>query len=563
MVNSIRVNYVINFMINKNICQFENYIKNVFRNNDLNYIDYTINSYDNNLVNVFVEKEGMNYILKCDNKIFNNINDVIKYKHIFPKLYKNNLNLNLYKKELVKLEHKKSDLWSSIVKKYNRIFKKNFKVNNGLNDIYEWYTGAVFFTDYEWEEICNNKIKDLFETMDNCSYIYSLPLDNGIILRGSDIYYYFSTDVSRFKKPNSKEINKWFNNVSIYIKKVLPILDSYQIKHNYDKRLLLALIDNIRNIILILTNCELMNLSNSGQDFIYHSTCKNREINNCFNLINKYQELLETICLDGKCTKEEIDNIKTIYERTLKLIGKINSIISNIHDEFILSKSFNPLREIDNYFENYIVCKYIVDKKFSNYDIDKEINLIGILYGGLELPFIINRIMLNHNTISFLFQNHGMYLDRQQKDKNEIIVNLSEYGFLNKENDTFLIDDNMMSGITMQFAYNQLYLNGINNIKGIIVIRHPNVNRLAQLEYFDTALNLSLVDNYIYGMLTDTPYTKIKSGTNYNNMFVNELNIFSIMTEVFLKALYCNNSFIKDSQVDIFLGYSEGRDGKI
>ena len=61
-------------------------------------------------------------------------------------------------------------------------------------------------------------------------------------------------------------------------------------------------------------------------------------------------------------------------------------------------------------------------------------------------------------------------------------------------------------------------------------------------------------------MITDTPYTKIKRNSNLNNMFVNELNIFSIMTEIFLKALYCNNSFIKDSQVDIFKGYSEGID---
>ena len=450
-----------------------------------------------------------------------------------------------------------------MLKKYNKIIKKNFKVNNGLNDIYEWFTGAVFFKDYEWEEIHNNKIKDLFETMENNSYLYSLPLDNGIVLRGSNIYYYFSTDVSRFKKPNIKEINKWFDNVSVYIKKVLIILGDYQIKDYYDRRLLLALLDNIRNIILILTNCELMKLSMNGKNFIYHSNYKSKEINDCFALINKYQETIEIICLEGKCFKDEIESIRDIYKNTLKILEDVSLLIFDIHDEFILGKSFNPLREIDNYFENYIVCKYIVDEKMINYEIDKKINLIGILYGGLELPFIISRMIPNNNTISFLFQNHGMYLDRQQKDRNKIIIDLKEYGFLNKENDTFLVDDNMMSGVTMQFAYNQLYLNDINNIKGIFVIRHPNINRIAQLEYFDTALNLDLVDNYIYGMLTDTPYTKIKSGTNYNNMFVNELNIFSVMTEVFLKALYCNNSFIKDSQVDIFLGYSEGKNDKI
>ena len=562
-MNDVKVNYEINFIISKNINQFEKYISNELTENELSYIKYTINSSNNSYMKVYVENNGINYILKCEDEIFNSIKDIINHKYIFPKLYKNNLNVDLYKRELAKLEHKKTDSWNLLLKKYNKIIKKNFKVNNGLNDIYEWFTGAVFFKDYEWEEIHNNKIKDLFETMENNSYLYSLPLDNGIILRGSNIYYYFSTDVSRFKKPNIKEINKWFDNVSVYIKKVLIILGDYQIKDYYDRRLLLALLDNIRNIILILTNCELMKLSINGKDFIYHSNYKSKEIKDCFALINKYQETIEIICLEGKCFKDEIESIRDIYKNTLKILEDVSLLIFDIHDEFILGKSFNPLREIDNYFENYIVCKYIVDEKMINYEIDKKINLIGILYGGLELPFIISRMIPNNNTISFLFQNHGMYLDRQQKDRNKIIIDLKEYGFLNKENDTFLVDDNMMSGVTMQFAYNQLYLNDINNIKGIFVIRHPNINRIAQLEYFDTALNLDLVDNYIYGMLTDTPYTKIKSGTNYNNMFVNELNIFSVMTEVFLKALYCNNSFIKDSQVDIFLGYSEGKNDKI
>lgn len=562
-MNDVKVNYEINFIISKNINQFKKYISNELTENELSYIKYTINSSNNSYMKVYVENNGINYILKCEDEIFNSIKDIIKHKYIFPKLYKNNLNVDLYKRELAKLEHKKTDSWNLLLKKYNKIIKKNFKVNNGLNDIYEWFTGAVFFKDYEWEEIHNNKIKDLFETMENNSYLYSLPLDNGIVLRGSNIYYYFSTDVSRFKKPNIKEINKWFDNVSVYIKKVLIILGDYQIKDYYDRRLLLALLDNIRNIILILTNCELMKLSMNGKDFIYHSNYKSKEINDCFALINKYQETIEIICLEGKCFKDEIESIRDIYKNTLKILEDVSLLIFDIHDEFILGKSFNPLREIDNYFENYIVCKYIVDEKMINYEIDKKINLIGILYGGLELPFIISRMIPNNNTISFLFQNHGMYLDRQQKDRNKIIIDLKEYGFLNKENDTFLVDDNMMSGVTMQFAYNQLYLNDINNIKGIFVIRHPNINRIAQLEYFDTALNLDLVDNYIYGMLTDTPYTKIKSGTNYNNMFVNELNIFSVMTEVFLKALYCNNSFIKDSQVDIFLGYSEGKNDKI
>ena len=147
-MDKINVNYEINFIINKNINQFKKYIENEFQKNELNCIKYSINASDNNFVKVYVEKKDIDYIFKCDNKAFNNINDIIKYKYILPKLYENNLNINSYKKDLAKLEHKKSDLWNLILKKYNKIFKKNFKVNNGLNDIYEWFTGAVFFTYY-------------------------------------------------------------------------------------------------------------------------------------------------------------------------------------------------------------------------------------------------------------------------------------------------------------------------------------------------------------------------------------------------------------------------------
>ena len=150
-----------------------------------------------------------------------------------------------------------------------------------------------------------------------------------------------------------------------------------------------------------------------------------------------------------------------------------------------------------------------------------------------------------------MFQNHGMYLDRQKQSLTEINKDFIEYGKCDRKNATFIVDDNMMSGITMQFAYNKLFINNYKNIKGLFIIRHPNVNRIAQLEYFDVALNLNLVDKFIFGMITDTPYSKIKRNSNLNNMFVNELNIFSVMTEIFLKALYCNNSFIKDSQVYI------------
>lgn len=548
------INYGINIIVTDDNISLNKILKKL----NSKFIKYEINNKKNDFINVQIINQQNKIKFIVDNAEYKTITKVIDKYNVVPKLFSKNLINDKYELKLNKLEHEKDIEKSKIIEKYNLKINKRFKVTDGINSIYEWYTGAIFFKDYEWNEIdADNRLKKLFLEKNKDSFIYSLPLDNGIILRSYEIYYYFSTNVSRFQKPNIKQINDWFYNVSKYLSKLKLIMPTYIIKNNYDRRLLLGVVDNLRNIILILANSELMILSNNGKDFIYHDSCSKPILNQYFKLIETYQTIIDNICFgeidDKLCLSllniviTELDILKEETQNNLKVIK----------DEFILSKCFNPLREIDNYIENYIVCKSIVTKKNLN---KKTYHLVSILYGSLELPFIIKRLCNSKIQLSFLFQNHGMYLDRQQRSLTKINKEIIEYGQCDRKNNTFIIDDNMMSGVTMQFAYNKLFINDYKNIKGLFIIRHPNVNRIAQLEHFDVALNLDLVNKFIFGMITDTPYSKIKRNSNFNNMFVNELNIFSIMTEIFLKALYCNNSFIKDSQVDIFKGYSEGID---
>jgi len=546
MSEIITIHYGINFITNK----LDKKISDILKNRNIIYVLNKENKY---YVNVNI-KEGKLYV---DDVEYQNIEEIIKNFNILTKLYIDNIDIDVYKKKLIDLEIKKNKQKHKIFNKYNRIFNKNFNVYEGINSIYEWYTGAVFFKDYEWENIENNPIKKVFEINYNNSYQYILPIDDGVLLRGANIYYYFSTDISRFEKPTKTQINKWFNNCELFINEILKALDGYNIENNNDVRLILGIIDNIRNIVLLLLNTELLSL-NKEKDFIYSLNANYKNINNYIELINQYQNIILDMCLIRPLVKDYVLETTLILEKTKEYLIKTNKKIQKINDGYILSKCFNPLREIDNYFENYIVCEHSLKEIKKNYPQIKEVNLIGILYGGMELPLIMKKTDILKVNISFIFQNCGMYLDRQKKEKNIVNKNLIEIGSLNKNEKTFLVDDNMMSGITIQFIYNQLMLNECI-VDGAIILRHPNINRLPQLIHFDTALNINIVDKIIFGMVTDTPYTKIKLNSNYNNMFVNELNIFSVMTEIFLKALYCNNSFIKDSQVDIFLGYSEGK----
>lgn len=551
-MNLKNINYGIN-IVNKNK---NTNLDNILIILDSKYIQYEINKEKSDFINVEIFTEKGKDKIFVDNIEYKTIIEVINKYNIVPKLFSKNLISNKYENELNKLEHKRDIKKSMILKKYNSLINRRFGVIDGISNIYEWYTGAVFFKNYEWNEIDDeNNLKKLFLEKYNDSFKYSLPIDTGIILRSYEIYYYFSTNVSRLKKPSRKQIDIWFSNITKYLNKLKSILPTYVINNNYDRRLLLGVVDNLRNIILLLTNSELMILSDNGKDFIYNDSYPNHSLNKYFKLIDDYQTIINSICFDETSDKLCLNLLNSIVAELDILKEKTHNNLKVVEDEFILSKCFNPLREIDNYIENYIVCKSIInEKKLKN----KKFHLISILYGSLELPFIIKRLCNSKIKLSFMFQNHGMYLDRQQRSLINIDKEFIEYGKFDRKMNSFIIDDNMMSGVTMQFAYNKLFVNDYKNINGLFIIRHPNVNRIAQLEHFDVALNLDLVDKFIFGMLTDTPYSKIKRNSNLNNMFVNELNIFSIMTEIFLKALYCNNSFIKDSQVDIFKGYSEG-----
>jgi len=566
---NIKVYYGIDLIFDNNSNKYKTNLKKqissdlVLRNIKINFVDkdqYYIHNED--CITIEVKNNSKNFYFFCFQNKYIKLKDILNDYLIVPKLYLNNFNIDEYKNKLTVIEHQRDILKSNLYNKYNELFRNNFNVLNGIGDVYEWYTGAIFFKDYEWEEIKNNGLKELFETKLDNSYIYSLPLDNGIILRGANIYYYFSSDVSRFEKPTLTQIKVWFENCSYFIDNAILALNKFKINNNYDIRLLLGVIDNIRNIILLLLNCELLCI-NSNEDFIYYLNKHEKDIDNYILLVHTYQKLINELCFTRPVSTGTPAKIVDLLKK-VKLYSKLTlKKIGNITDPFILGKCFNPLREIDNYFENYIVCENAIKNAINKTDVSlKKINMIGVLYGGLELPFIIenNQFINSKINIGFIFQNHGMYLDRQKKSKNQISKNLLEYGIIDKNLPTFIIDDNMMSGVTMQLIYNQLYLNEFKKLLGSIVIRHPNLNRLPQLAHFNTAMNLDMVDKMIFGLITDTPYTKIKFNKNLNNMFVNELNIFSTMTEIFLKALYINNSFIKDSQADIFKGYSEGKD---
>ena len=454
-----------------------------------------------------------------------------------------NADTKIYTDKLTKFSHVMDIKEKQYFQKKDKMFKKNFNVLGGLNDIYEWYTGAVYFKDYEWNELRDSELKKALSKEENNIYKYILFLDDGVILRGADIYYYFLTYIPRLEPTYKEDIIKWYMNVKSFLNNILVSLKKFEIKNNYDIRLLLGVIDNIRNIILLLYNCELL-LDNEGTNFLISDNYSNKTFTKYNMMIEEYQDYINKCCfvrpLDNSIVRDVyslINDGMIVFDNTIKKIIDSNS-------EYIFNKGFNRLRENDNYFENYYACEYA----FNSLNKSKDINVFGLMYGGLELPFIIknNKLSKGNVTIALLNQEEGNYFIKQQNSIKPVNGKLYIKGNISKDKITYIVDDNLLEN------------NNFSKIKGIIGVRRPSLYRISQLKHYNNYLNIDLYNKEIFGLLTRSNYTRIKDNTNYGDRFSNELNICSVQSEIFLKALYCNNSFIKDSETDIFVGFNKG-----
>ena len=135
-----------------------------------------------------------------------------------------NADTKIYTDKLTKFSHVMDIKEKQYFQKKDKMFKKNFNVLGGLNDIYEWYTGAVYFKDYEWNELRDSELKKALSKEENNIYKYILFLDDGVILRGAYIYYYFLTYIPRLEPTYKEDIIKWYMNVKSFLNNILVSL---------------------------------------------------------------------------------------------------------------------------------------------------------------------------------------------------------------------------------------------------------------------------------------------------------------------------------------------------
>ena len=370
------------------------------------------------------------------------------------------------------------------LEKYNNIINSNFDTVNGIDDVFDIESGSIKIPMYEWELIDkNNSLKQLWGLNNDSKLLYSLRDNNNYILRGSRTYYYL---LANRKSEDGKDytsfedIINWYNNNLGFLINCLKALNMpNDFNDTTSKKMLLGILDNVRNILLILINHNINSRYFFDNVLIKLNSNHDQHINNLYETLYYNNLLMSKMCFAN--TQVNVDETIDLLNLVCNLLNNdLLKFKENIKDKDY-SKEFRAYREIDNFAQNYIAIQLNDEKQNQNSDIA----VCGMCYGGLELPIIYKIINPQIEDILLLKFNKQVsgYANKQLVELRKF--NINNFGGLLKigefDNKNFvLLDDNILTGKTMQLAVNCLYDENIN-VQKINIVRYPSVNRVDQM----------------------------------------------------------------------------------
>lgn len=440
------------------------------------------------------------------------------------------------------------------LKHFNDLVNEKFDLINGINDLFDEFSGSIKIPMYEWELIKNNPLKDFWNMCIDGNLVYSLRDDNNYLLRGSKTYYYFlanrqsidGNDVTSFNN-----VIEWYNNNLKFIKNAYDaVLHTSEMNNPINNKLVLGLLDNIRNILLVIIN---HNLNNSYLDLnilINLNDKNNSNFYSQYKLISIIHSIMSKVCF-----------IKDYKLSKLQLLDILNIVYGEIYYDYSCfkksfpktnySKEFRAYREIDNFAQNYITLKLSSDKGVSDFNC----GICGMCYGGIELPILYKTINKNVDDILILKFSRFVsgYTNKQLVDLRKF--NIEDYGGLLRIGDIsfdklILFDDNILTGKTMQLAINLLYDSGFS-VDNIGIVRYPSINRVNQMFMNNHgAVDYNLFFDYILGLCFNSPYSW--RDENEFSIYEDSLGVFDLNRKKIIECLIKNHDFGEDTEVGFY-----------
>lgn len=482
---------------------------------------------------------------------------LVKSAKILPTVSLEKADKDTYKYNLAKVESNIVSVRQSLLKKYNNLISSNFNNCNGIDDLFDKESGSIIIPMYEMELLQNSPLKDFWISSENGSLIYSLRDNNNYLLRGSKTYYYFISNrisINRKDITSKEDVISWYKNNEKFLNdSINVILSTENLNNQINKKLLLGVLDNCRNILLVLINHYLVS-NYFDKNILFDISLEGENRNNkLYNTIMEIERLMSGICFESQYIVDKEKTIEIINNTRKVLLNNMTQELEK-DDEKDYSKNYRAYREIDNFAENYIAVSLYKEKCDNN----RFANACGLSYGGIELPILAK--IVDQNRIEKLLilkfnKEVSGYKNKQLLDLRKF--NIKNFnGLINSEffenSNVDLFDDNILTGKTLQIAINVLYDCNIN-VNNICIVRYPSINRIDQM-FLDnpSAVDYNLFFNYIYGLCFSSPYSW--KDNNWKNEkgetdYTDSLGVFDLNRKKIVECLIKNHDYKEESEV--------------
>lgn len=491
-------------------------------------------------------------------KIITGVNgtlNLLKKVKLLPTICLENAIQSEYARAYAKVEKKMTQGKNNKIIYFNNLINDKFQVVDGIASLFDSSSGSIKIPMYEWITIPdNNPLKQLWLTCNDSSLCYSMYDNENILLRGSSIYYYFLSQ--RIHDENTREdittkemICEWLNNNMEFLSKSLIAINNISnINDLNNTKMILGLIDNIRNYLLILLNQQIVN-NQIGKNVMVNleTLAKDSLMYKFYNSLISIENIMKNISFNENYKINSID-IEKLIKNTILITNEFRLEFIEQPDKENYSKNFRAYREIDNFSENFITCYLILEKDSNIFNK----GICGLCYGGLELPIIMKSIDDRINDVSILKFNKNVtgYAKKQSLELRFFDIcktgGIELFG-IDKQKEYIILDDNLLTGKTMQLAITTFYDIGIN-IDKIVAVRYPGVNRISQMFMPNHgAIDYRHFFNFIEGLYFSSPYSWRDPFST--NPYEDSLGIFDLNRRKILECLVKNGDYSKKSEV--------------
>lgn len=445
-------------------------------------------------------------------------------------------------------------------------------------DFIDEKTGAFYIHDAEYELLKvvnpNHILFQIFAAKKESKYgdkrprlVFAMKTDSGLLLRGPYNYYYGMAFRREDRTNISAAFLRRFNQFRVHFFKccnnALKDCAGVDVKDSITRRTLLGIMDSIRDYLLIQINIRLQVYAGS-EDKLYFFGKKDKDMFELYmlakrNLLNMYD------CLFNNIGPGFVKNLRSfISQELLSVAKKAEEFYKELAAKpgFDYKKAFRVWREIDSFYENTIAVDTSINKLLSEREcVGKEILLYGIRYGSLELPILT----------AMLFEVKYKYLDvrysvgalclksKYESNHSDVLDTRRTFSAINRRgvdtgnNIHVLMDDNLVTGRTLQIAINMLVNRNIYPEK-VLVVRYPAINRIRHMFLPNHgAPDPDLFWEFIYGLTSPTPYSRLNYPYAYTKKpkekYLDELGEFNKTRTYALNLLFKNGLFVCDGEV--------------